>query len=169
MIYPPNGVIPFHGFSMYVTPLCFQYAEPVRLYYMFREFYMRFFHRLHSISSHPQGIMSLCLLFETLLQSSHPRLFRHMKEIGCQPLKIAFKWLVRAFAGYLGTEQLLLLWDRVIGFQNLTFLPLLAVAIFLFRQSNLLSITTAAGVEASMADISTIQVVPLLQIVLFPT
>ena len=54
VIYPPNGVIPFHGFSMYVTPLCYQYAEPTRLYYMFREFYMRFFHRLHSISSHPQ-------------------------------------------------------------------------------------------------------------------
>jgi len=32
-----------------------------------------------------QGIVSLCLLFETTLQSQHPRLCRHLQEIGCQP------------------------------------------------------------------------------------
>ncbi|CAK8683708.1 TBC1 domain family member 19-like isoform X1 [Clavelina lepadiformis] len=169
VVYPPNGVIPFHGFSMYATPLCYLYAEPVGLYYIFRQFYTRYFHRLHAISSHPQGIVSLCLLFETTLQSLHPRLCRHLQEIGCQPLKIAFKWLVRAFAGYLATEQLLLLWDRVIGYGNLLLLPILAVAIFLFRQSNLFLITSASGVEASLADITTLHVVPLIQLVLFPT
>nr|XP_002119373.1 TBC1 domain family member 19 [Ciona intestinalis] len=169
VIYPPNGVIPFHGFSMYATPLCYLYSEPIRLYYMFREMYTRYFHRLHSISSHPQGIISLCLLFESTLQSTHPRLFRHLQEIGCQPLKIAFKWLVRAFSGYLATEQLLLLWDRIIGYGSLLILPLLAVAIFLFRQSNLLLITSASGVEGSLADITTLHVVPLLQLILFPT
>uniref|UniRef100_H2Z7P5 Rab-GAP TBC domain-containing protein n=1 Tax=Ciona savignyi TaxID=51511 RepID=H2Z7P5_CIOSA len=169
VLYPPNGVIPFHGFSMYATPLCYLYSEPVRLYYTFRELYMRYFHRLHSISSHPQGIISLCLLFETTLQSIHPRLFRHLLEIGCQPLKIAFKWLVRGFSGYLATDQLLLLWDRIVGYGSLVVLPLLAVAVFLFRQSNLLLINSASAVEGSLADITTLHVVPLLQLVLFPT
>ncbi|XP_077975364.1 TBC1 domain family member 19-like [Styela clava] len=168
VIYPPNGVIPFHGFSMYVTPLCYLYAEPTRLYYMFRELYMRYFYHLHTISSHPQGIVSLCLLFETTLQAVHPKLFHHLQDIGIQPLKIAFKWLVRAYSGYLATYQLHLLWDRIIGFGDLRLLSIFAVAIFVFRQANLLSITSPGVVEAAMADISTLHVVPLLQMILFP-
>ncbi|KAI0232517.1 TBC1 domain family member 19 [Lamellibrachia satsuma] len=52
--YPPNGVIPFHGFAMYVAPLCFIYNDPIILYFMFREFYTRYFFHLHTLSSHPQ-------------------------------------------------------------------------------------------------------------------
>ena len=32
-----------------------------------------------------QGIVSLCLLFETLLQTYLPQLFYHLREIGAQP------------------------------------------------------------------------------------
>lgn len=167
--YPPNGVIPFHGFSMYVTPLCYLYAEPIRLYFTFREMYTRYFQRLHTISSHPQGIVSLCLIFENTLQSIHPKLFHHLVDIGLQPLRIAFKWLVRAFSGYLATYQLHLLWDRIIGYGDLRLLPLLAVSIFVFRQSNLLSITSAGSAEAALADISTLCIVPLLQMIFFQT
>lgn len=74
VFYPPN-----------VAPLCFLYHEPSKLYQIFREIYVRFFFRLHSISSHPSGIVSLCLLFETLLQTYLPQLFYHLREIGAQP------------------------------------------------------------------------------------
>lgn len=43
-----------------VAPLCYLYKEPVKLYYVFREIYTRYFFRLHSISSHPQ--VRLCSL-----------------------------------------------------------------------------------------------------------
>ncbi|GBN66970.1 TBC1 domain family member 19 [Araneus ventricosus] len=52
--YPPNGVIPFHGFSMYVAPLCYIYEDPITLYHVFRELYVRYFFRLHNLSSHSQ-------------------------------------------------------------------------------------------------------------------
>ncbi|CAI9540195.1 unnamed protein product, partial [Staurois parvus] len=107
---------------MYVAPLCFLYPEPARLYQVFREMYVRFFFRLHSISSHISGIMSLCLLFESLLQTHLPQLFYHLREIGAQPLRISFKWMVRAFSGYLATDQLLLLWDRILGYNSLEIL-----------------------------------------------
>nr|XP_055027777.1 TBC1 domain family member 19-like [Misgurnus anguillicaudatus] len=87
----PTGVIPFDGFSMYVAPLCFLYNEPSKLYSVFREMYIRYFFRLHSISSHPSGLVSLCLQFERLLQTQLPQLFYHLREIGAQPLRIAFK------------------------------------------------------------------------------
>ena len=77
------------------------------------------------------------------------RRFKLKFTLVCFRLKIAFKWLVRAFAGYLATDQLLLLWDRIVGYGSLILLPILAVAIFLFRQSNLLLISNASGVEVS--------------------
>ncbi|XP_015281756.1 PREDICTED: TBC1 domain family member 19-like [Gekko japonicus] len=167
--YPPNGVIPFHGFSMYVAPLCFLYNEPSKLYQVFREIYVRYFFRLHSISSHSSGIVSLCLLFETLLQTHLPQLFYHLREIGAQPLRISFKWMVRAFSGYLATDQLLLLWDRILGYNSLEILAVLAAAVFAFRAVNLMEVTSLAAAEAVLADLSTLKVMPLLQIFLFAT
>ncbi|XP_063315976.1 TBC1 domain family member 19 [Pelobates fuscus] len=167
VVYPPNGVIPFHGFSMYVAPLCFLYNEPSKLYQIFREMYVRYFFRLHSISSHISGILSLCLLFESLLQTHLPQLFYHLREIGAQPLRISFKWMVRAFSGYLATDQLLLLWDRILGYDSLEILAVLAAAVFAFRAVNLMEVTSLAAAEAVLADISTLKVIPLLQIFLF--
>lgn len=167
VIYPPNGVIPFHGFAMYVAPLCFLYKEPVMLYYVFRELYTRHFFRLHSISSHPQGIVCLSLLFETLLQTHESELFFHLKSVGCQPLKIAFKWLVRAFSGYLSSDQVLLLWDRILAYNSLEVLPVLAVAVFSFRKTNLMKVQSFNAAEAVLADITTLHVIPLIQLSLF--
>uniref|UniRef100_A0A8B9QL04 TBC1 domain family member 19 n=1 Tax=Apteryx owenii TaxID=8824 RepID=A0A8B9QL04_APTOW len=158
VFYPPN-----------VAPLCFLYHEPSRLYQIFREMYVRFFFRLHSISSHPSGIVSLCLLFETLLQTHLPQLFYHLREIGAQPLRISFKWMVRAFSGYLATDQLLLLWDRILGYNSLEILAVLAAAVFAFRAVNLMEVTSLAAAEAVLADLSTLKVMPLLQIFLFAT
>ncbi|KAM9501058.1 TBC1 domain family member 19 [Clarias gariepinus] len=169
VVYPPNGVIPFHGFSMYVAPLCFLYNEPSKLYSVFREMYVRYFFRLHSISSSPSGIVSLCLQFERLLQTHLPQLFYHLQEIGAQPLRIAFKWMVRAFSGYLSTDQLLLLWDRILGYESLEIVAVLAAAVFTFRAENLMEVTSLASAEAVLADLSTLKVMPLLQIFLFAT
>ena len=38
-------------------------------------------------------------------------------------LKIAFKWLMRAFSGFLASDQVLLLWDRILSFDSLEILP----------------------------------------------
>ncbi|KAA3674094.1 uncharacterized protein DEA37_0004970 [Paragonimus westermani] len=56
MVFPPSGVIPFHGFSMYGK------------------------------------------------------------------IRFVFKWLMRAFSGFLAPDQVLLLWDRILGFDSLEIL-----------------------------------------------
>lgn len=109
VVYPPSGIIPFHGFTMYgrcdplsqlffsdvpvltaplsplATALCYVYDDPVALYYTFRAFYMRYWFRLHEVSSHEQGILSLCLLFDRLVQTHEPQLWIHFKKINIQP------------------------------------------------------------------------------------
>ncbi|XP_064637266.1 TBC1 domain family member 19-like [Lineus longissimus] len=165
--YPPNGIIPFHGFAMYVTPMCYIYNDPVKLYFIFREMYLRYFCKLHTISSHPEGIMSLCRLFEDLLQTHEPQLFQHLKSCGIQPLKVAFKWMFRAFSGYLASDQVLLLWDRILAYGSLEILAVLAFAIFSFRKTNLMQVEAYSASEAVLADLTTLKVIPLIQLSLF--
>ncbi|XP_045459941.1 TBC1 domain family member 19 [Melitaea cinxia] len=164
--FPPSGVIPFHGFTMYATPFCYLYDDPVQLYFMFRAFYMRYWHRLHYISTHPQGIVSLCLLYERLLEANEPLLWIHFRNININPIRVVFKWLMRAFSGHLPPDQLLLLWDAILGYDCLEILPLLALAILSFRKENIFQVNTLQNVDAVLADLSTISVIPLLQLAL---
>ncbi|XP_012547190.1 TBC1 domain family member 19 isoform X1 [Bombyx mori] len=165
-VFPPSGVIPFHGFTMYATPFCYLYDDPVQLYYTFRAFYIRYWHRLHYISTHPQGIVSLCLLYERLLEANEPLLWIHFRNININPIRVVFKWLMRAFSGHLPPDQLLLLWDAILGYDCLEILPLLALAILSFRKENIFQVNTLQNVDAVLADLSTISVIPLLQLAL---
>ncbi|XP_032237861.2 TBC1 domain family member 19 [Nematostella vectensis] len=165
--YPPNGIMPFHGFSMHAAPLCYVCSHAPGMYFLFREMYTRYFFRLHTMSSHPQGIMSLCLLFENLLQTHEPLLLYHLKEVGAPPLRLVFSWMVYAFSGYLSTDQVLLLWDRILAYDSLELLPVMAMAILSYRRSNLMEVTSLQAAQTVLADVSTLNVISLLQYVLF--
>lgn len=73
--------------SLYFTaaPFCYIFDSAEQLYFTFRAFYIRYCHRLTSINTHPQGIVSLCLLFEKLLQTHEPQLWSHFRELQIQP------------------------------------------------------------------------------------
>lgn len=73
------------------TALCYIYDDPVNLYHTFRAFYLRYWFRLHEVSSHEQSILPLCLLFERLLQKQEPQLWLHLKLINVQPWVFNFE------------------------------------------------------------------------------
>ncbi|XP_040575827.1 TBC1 domain family member 19 [Lepeophtheirus salmonis] len=167
VIYPPNGVIPFHGFAMYVAPFSYIYDNPVQLYYTFRAFYLQFACKLHEISSDSQGILSLCSTFETLLQSQEPDLWTHFVNLDVtQPLRCVFRWIIRGFSGHLPPEQLLYLWDVVLAYDSMEIFPLLAAVILSYRKDNLMMVSTLQGIEAVLADLSSLPIIPLLQLAL---
>lgn len=122
VFYPPNGFIPYDGFSMLVAPICYVYNDPIMLYFMFRKLFMTHFHKLTIISTESDSILGLCALFETYFQAKDPKLFAHLKNLNVPPIRIAFKWIIRAFSGYLASSQLLELWDRIIAFNSLEIL-----------------------------------------------
>ncbi|XP_030759933.1 TBC1 domain family member 19 [Sitophilus oryzae] len=166
IVFPPSGVIPFHGFTMYAAPFCYLFNNSVELYFVFRAFYLRYWHRLHRVCASSQGIVSLCLQFERLLQCYEPNLWNHFKKCRIYPLRVVIKWIMRAFSGHLPPEQLLTLWDIILAYDSLEIIPLLAVVIVIFRKENLMKVNTLANVEAVLADLSSIAVVPLLQMAL---
>eukprot|EP00047_Mylnosiga_fluctuans_P014495 m.38927 g.38927 ORF g.38927 m.38927 type:complete len:391 (-) comp5538_c0_seq2:120-1292(-) len=166
--YPPSGFIPFRGSSYYVTPLCFLSASPARVYSLLRGMYSRYFCLLHTISSHPQGLVRLCLLFETLLHTHQPLICARLVELGVDHLSIIVPWLVQAFSGFLEPLQVLLLWDRVVGCDSLEPLAVLAAAIFAFRKQRIMAATHKSEVCRVLADLRGLLSIPLLQFCLFP-
>ncbi|VVC38302.1 Rab-GTPase-TBC domain [Cinara cedri] len=164
--YPSNGIIPFHGFTMYAAPVCYLFNDPVPLYFTFRAFYQRYWFRLHKISSHPQGILGLCILFQRLLQRHETKIWSHFMSNNIHPIRVVFKWLIKGFSGFLLPEQLLNLWDMILAYDSLEVLPLLAVAILSFRKDNLLQVNTLPNIESLLVDLSSLNVLSLLQFTL---
>ncbi|KAJ8602018.1 hypothetical protein CTAYLR_002779 [Chrysophaeum taylorii] len=154
---------PHRGFVSYAAPLTFLYDAEEPLYFALRAMYARYWARLNLISSKPDTLVPLCKLFEQLLVDHHPRLFFHLVKIGIAPLAIALPWIHFAFVSLLDVDQVLLVWDRILGFDTLTVLPVLAAAIFLYRSEQLLEATTVGDVKDMFSDCSMLAAIPLLQ------
>lgn len=54
---------------------------------------------------------------------------------------------MRGFSGYLPPEQLLYLWDLILGYDSLEIIPLFAVTILSFRKENIMQVNTLSNVE----------------------
>uniref|UniRef100_H3GW27 Rab-GAP TBC domain-containing protein n=1 Tax=Phytophthora ramorum TaxID=164328 RepID=H3GW27_PHYRM len=164
---PPNGVLPFSGLVMYMAPLAYLYADPVEIYYVFRELYTRYWSKLNAIRTERGTILPLCKAFEDLVVRSSPAAVFHLINIGLKPLDIAFPWIQSAFSGVLDIDQVLLLWDRVIGYDSLELLAIFAAALFHFRASELELVNTREEADELFAELIDIPVVTLLQDYLF--
>lgn len=141
-----------------------------RCYFTFRALYTRHLCGLHTLS--PAGLPqpalpALCRAFEALLQEADPRLCFHLAGLGLAPLRIALPWIVHGFATELEVDQVLLLWDRVIGFDTLLPIALLAVGVFRFKRTALLACRKVSTAEEILADLTPVRVVPLMQDALF--
>ena len=160
---------PFKGLVKYASPLAltYQYEEPI--YFTFRSMYSNLWSKLNTISSREGELLHVAKTFEDLLFALNPSLFLHLLSIGVDPLQVAFPWIHLAFSNVLEAEQLLLLWDRLVGYDDLTILSLFAASIFLFRSEVLL----CCGTKEDVNDVfkgnhgRRLKVVPLLQTILW--
>ncbi|KAI9101131.1 hypothetical protein DFS34DRAFT_648017 [Phlyctochytrium arcticum] len=172
--YPPNGVLPTWGVSCFAMPFCYLHDTAEAVYMTFREFYVRYFHDLHTLSVNPQSptLPTLCKSFESLLKQQEPYLFFHLTHhLNLPPISFAARWIMYAFVGVLDVEQVLLLWDRILGFgtQGLELLAVAAAAIFMFKADMLLKARHPRDVEYAFSDFGAIRIIPLLQHFIFDT
>ncbi|CAM9479708.1 unnamed protein product [Laminaria digitata] len=77
-------------------------------------------------------------------------------------------WIQFGFVTYLEADQVLLLWDRLLGYDSLDLLPVLAAAVLVFRANLVMQVSDAATVMAIFSDGRQLEVVPLLQSFMFP-
>ncbi|GLD99282.1 hypothetical protein PINS_up008000 [Pythium insidiosum] len=159
------------GLVLYAAPLTYLFTDDVALYFVFREMYVRYWSRLNAIASAPErcSLLSLCQLFERLVQRSSPRAVFRLLDVGIKPLDVAFPWLQGAFSGVLEIQQLLLLWDRVVGYDSIEVLAVAAAALFHFRADELATsgVARLEDARALFAELLDVRIVPLLQEYLF--
>ena len=67
------------------------------------------------------------------MQEVDKELAEHLDSLGCPALQLAFPWMFGAFVGSLPVSELLHLWDRIIGWDTLLLLPVLAVSVLALR------------------------------------
>lgn len=78
-------------------------------------------------------------------------------------------WIQFGFVGHLEADQVLLLWDRLLAYDDLLLLPILATAIVLYRAQSLLHARDLEEVYDILSDGSRLKIIPLLQHFLFLT
>ena len=98
-----------------------------------------------------------------------PEVCFHMNQLGISPLKTAFHWMMFAFCGTLEVDQLFLLFDRILGFESLEILPIMAAGIFVFRANLILNCQNQEEFDELFVDLSQIKVMPIIQHFLFAT
>ncbi|GAX73915.1 hypothetical protein CEUSTIGMA_g1365.t1 [Chlamydomonas eustigma] len=165
-----NTILPVQGIAFLVAPLCYLYEHPADVYRLFRSMYARFWCKLHSMSckvGNSPALPGLIRTYEHVLQELDPEIVVHLHGLGLPVAAVAMPWICTAFVGGLRTEEVLLLWDRILGLDSLLPLPLMAVAILCFRRQVILACQSKDEVHEVLSDISQLQSIPLLQALLF--
>lgn len=83
-----------------------------------------------------------------------PEVCFHMNQLGISPLKTVFPWIYFAFSGTLEVDQVFLILDRILGFERLDILPILAAGIFVFRANLILNCTSQDEFDELFIDMS---------------
>ena len=116
---PIHATLPCKSFSVYIAPFCYTSSDPEDIYEIFQQVYTNYFVLLNTVSSLPDSILSLCVLFEELLNSTEKKIVRKLETLCIQPLRIIFPWLFYCFIHYIEPEQFFLILDRIIGTKSL--------------------------------------------------
>jgi len=164
---PPCAIQPFLGLARYFGPICYIFKNRISLYSMARLTFAKLWCRMNVFSADPGTLLHTCKTFESLLICLHPKLFLHLINIDVPPMQVALPWLQLGFVNLLEMDQILHLWDRVIGFMDTTILAVLAVAIFLSRSQPLLHCKNKDDALSILAEGSRLKVICLIQMVLF--
>ena len=101
------------------------------------------------------------------MQDNLPELCTHLLHIDAHPTTYAVPWMLYAFSSVLPADQTLLLWDRILGFDSLELLPVLAAAIFAYRAKWLMQAADSDKVGRTLQNLTALKVVPLLQLFLW--
>ncbi|KAF4723536.1 hypothetical protein FOZ63_025483, partial [Perkinsus olseni] len=157
---PPSSHVPFEGWACLACPFAYL-AESINstLYGVYRAFYCRYWVRLVSLEMNIDSLPYLAGLCENLVFDVAPELVAHLQSIENSPsvLKIAFPWILCGFVGYIRPIQLLLLYDRMIAYDRLELIAILAAGIIIYRREALMVAETMDEVRDVFSNLDCIQ------------
>lgn len=142
----PCGIIPMKNFAKFFGIVCYFAKKEEKVYSIFRHMYKFHFSKLLQIDpKSTENLIALGTIFERLFQRSMNQLYIHLRKLDVFPLDIAIEWMSCFFIGYLEIDQCFFLIDRIMGFDTLHILPILALGVFKYYEKALLKINDKQG------------------------
>ena len=86
--------------------------------------------------------------------------------LGFEPLPIVMHWMMYCFIGNLEVEQLFCLFDRIIGYNSLEVVAILAAGVILKKAEKIIKSKTRDKIEEVCYNLKDINVVECLQLIL---
>lgn len=79
-------------------------------------------------------------MFENLVHAKVPQDTWTCIQLEIEPLEIMFPAIHAGFSGYLSGDQVLVLWDRIVGYESLEIVAIFAAAYFCHRLPDILKL-----------------------------
>ncbi|KAL0234194.1 hypothetical protein PCE1_001232 [Barthelona sp. PCE] len=162
-----EDLVPFRGFSCFAAMVSMMFQNARAAYPLFHAIYTRYFRYLHSVDDKKMSIVQISAIFENLLQREALDLMLHLRRCGVEPIDLVFPWILQGFIGYLKPTELFFLWDRIIAFDDLSLVGILAVVILLYRKERIMQMETQAQIVSVLSNNDHLNIIPLLQDFLF--
>ena len=137
----PCGIIPMKNFSKFLGLVSYFAKKEEKVYSIFRHMYKFHFSKLLQIDpKSTENLIALGTIFERLFQRSMNQLYIHLRKLEIFPLDIAIEWMSCFFIGFLEIDQCFFLIDRIMGFDTLHILPIIALGVFKYYEKALVKI-----------------------------
>ncbi len=94
-----------------------------------------------------ENLFALCHFFEKQFLEDMNELYTHLRLLSVFPIDYAAQWFTKLFIGHITFQEVLLLIDRILGFESLVILPLLALGIFKKFYNKLMDCSSQEEIE----------------------
>lgn len=161
--FPPSGQLPFSGLALLCCPLSYLFASAHEVFLCHRSLWCRYWCGLHAISTDQATVLPLLCLVNDLVRSRDPALAHHLAQLDIPAPKAVTDLLYSAFATALNVGQVLLLWDRIIGYDDVRLLAVCAAALLWYKREQLFEARTAEDVASALALDEDLPIIAVLQ------
>lgn len=143
----PCGIIPYKSFSKFFGLITYFDKKETKVYNIWRHLYRWHFSKLLQIDpKSTENLIALGTIFEKLFLRSMNQLYIHLRKLEIFPLDVAWDWMATFFIGKLEIDQCFWLIDRIMGFDTLHILPILALGVFKYYEKAVLKMNDKQNV-----------------------
>lgn len=106
-------------------------------------------------------------MFERLFLRYMNQLYINLRTKEIFPVKIVIPWFQSLFIGVLNVESTFQLIDRIMGYNTMHVMVILALSIFKYYEKGLLEIETMADLDDVLLDLKQVNILEIINFFLF--
>jgi Rab-GTPase-TBC domain len=137
----PCRVIPCTGFLNHLGLLTYFNKKKEKVYTIIKYLVKNHVAKLYDIRpTNSENIVALGIIFERLFLRTMNPLYINLRNLDIYPVDLAICWMNNFFVGTFSADQAFQLLDRLIGYNTLHLLPVVALSIYKYNEKALMEI-----------------------------